>query len=293
MGIPYRKVLEDMSYKIIVDSSCELPAELMEDPHFCTIPFGLEVGGVDFVDDDHLDVKELLDAIAACPTCPKSSCPSPQLFLEKIEDNSVLNADRVYIITISEHLSGCYNSAVLAKNMYEENHQDKQIAVIDSLSASCGETQVAMLAHELEQEGGLFEDNVAKLENFRDNMETTFVLDNIETLRKNGRLSRVKALVATSLNIKPVLGADKGTIVQISQGIGMKKALNKLVDVIVKNGGELSKKRIIITHCNNLMRAEEVKKLLQAKVHAPNILVMATRGLSSLYANDGGIIVTY
>ena len=139
----------------------------------------------------------------------------------------------------------------------------------------------------------IIEEIEKQLNEYRDAMETTFVLDNVETLRKNGRLSRVKALVATSLNIKPVLAADKGTIVQIGQGIGMKKALNKLVDVIIKNGGELDKKRIIISHCNNVKRAEEVKKMLQSKVTAPNIKIMATRGLSSLYANDGGIIVTY
>lgn len=278
-----------MSYKIIVDSSCELPAELMEDSHFCSIPFGLEVGGTHFVDDKELDVEELLRQIAACPTCPKSSCPSPQLFLENIEGE----AQRIYIVTISSQLSGCYNSAVLAKNMYEENHSDKKIAVIDSQSASGGETQIALLAYELEKEGKSFEEIEEKLNAFRDAMETTFVLDNVETLRKNGRLSRVKALVATSLNIKPVLAADKGTIIQIGQGLGMKKALNKLVDVIIKNGGELDKKRIIISHCNNEKRAEEVKSMLQAKVQAPNITIMATRGLSSLYANDGGIIVTY
>lgn len=278
-----------MSYKIIVDSSCELPAELIEDPHFCSIPFGLEVGSTQYVDDKKLDVEELLRAIAACPTCPKSSCPSPQLFLENMEGEE----QRIYIVTISSNLSGCYNSAVLAKSMYEEQSSDKKIAVIDSLSASCGETQIAILAHELEKEGRPFEEIEAKLNEYRDAMETTFVLDNIETLRKNGRLSRVKALVATSLNIKPVLAADNGTIVQIGQGLGMKKALNKLVDVIIKNGGELGKKRIIISHCNNVIRAEEVKKMLQAKVHAPNIMILATRGLSSLYANDGGIIVTY
>ncbi len=278
-----------MSYKIIVDSSCELPVELIEDPHFCSIPFGLEVGGTQYVDDSKLDVEELLRAIADCPTCPKSSCPSPQLFLENMEGE----AQRIYIVTISSNLSGCYNSAVLAKSMYEEQYSDKKIAIIDSLSASGGETQIALLAHELEKEGKSFEEIEAQLNQYRDAMETTFVLDNIETLRKNGRLSRVKALVATSLNIKPVLAADNGTIVQIGQGIGMKKALNKLVDVIIKNGGELSKKRIIISHCNNAMRAEEVKKMLQAKVHAPNIVIMATKGLSSLYANDGGIIVTY
>ncbi len=278
-----------MSYKIIVDSSCELPAELIEDSHFCSIPFGLEVGEEQFIDNKELDVEDLLKKIAACPTCPKSSCPSPQLFLENIEGE----AQRIYIVTISSNLSGCYNSAVLAKGMYEEQHSDKKIAVIDSLSASGGETQIAMLAHELEKEGKSFEEIESQLNEYRDAMETTFVLDNVETLRKNGRLSRVKALVATSLNIKPVLAADNGTIVQIGQGIGMKKALNKLVDVIIKNGGELSKKRIIISHCNNVARAEEVKKMLQNKVQAPNISIMATRGLSSLYANDGGIIVTY
>lgn len=278
-----------MSYKIIVDSSCELPEDLVTDPHFCSIPFGLEVGDNHFVDNKELDVEELLRQIAACPTCPKSSCPSPQLFLENMEGE----VERIYIVTISSQLSGCYNSAVLAKNMYEEQHSDKKIAVIDSQSASGGETQIALLAKELEDAGKGFEEIETALNQYRDDMETTFVLDNIETLRKNGRLSRVKALVATSLNIKPVLAADKGTIVQIGQGIGMKKALNKLVDIIIKNGGELSKKRIIISHCNNVKRAEEVMKMLQAKVDAPNIKIMATRGLSSLYANDGGIIVTY
>lgn len=278
-----------MKYKIIVDSSCELPKEYVADPHFCTIPFGLEVGEEQFVDDEKLDVAQLLQKIAACPTCPKSSCPSPQLFLEKMEGD----AEHIYIVTISSQLSGCYNSAVLAKNMFEEKNPDKKIAVIDSQSASCGESQIALLARDLEEAGKSFEEIEEQLNQYRDAMETTFVLNNIETLRKNGRLSRVKALVATSLNIKPVLAADKGTIVQIGQGIGIKKALSKLVDVVINRGGELDKKRIIITHCNNLKRAEDVKNMLLSKVNAPNITIMAMKGLSSLYANDGGIIITY
>lgn len=278
-----------MNYKIIVDSSCELPAELRDDPHFCSIPFGLEVGGKQYVDDSQLDVEHLLTEIAACPTCPKSSCPSPQFYMESMEGE----AERIYIVTISGNLSGSYNSALLAKNMYEEQNSDKKIAVIDSLSASGGETQIAMLAHELEKEGLPFEEIEEKLNAFRDAMETTFVLDNVETLRKNGRLSRVKALLVTSLNIKPVLAAENGTIIQIGQGIGTKKALAKLVDVIIKKGVELDKKRIVISHCNNIMCAEEVKKMLQAKANASNVLILATRGLSSLYANEGGVIVAY
>lgn len=279
----------NMKYKIIVDSCCELPEEYASDPHFCSIPFGLEVGEHNLVDDKELDVANLLRLIAECPTCPKSSCPSPQLFME----NMAGEEERIYIITISSNLSGSYNSAIVAKKMFEEQHPGKKIAVIDSLSASGGETQIALLAKELEEAGESFEEIEARLNQYRDEMETSFVLDNVETLRKNGRLSRVKALLVTSLNIKPILAAENGTIIQVGQAIGLKKAMSKLVDTIIKNGGELSKKRIVITHCNNLKSAQEVKKMLQEKVNAQNIVILATRGLSTLYANDGGVIVTY
>lgn len=278
-----------MSYRIIADSSCELPEELLKTGYFHLVPFGLEVSGEQLIDDESMDVDDLLKKIAASPECPKSSCPSPQLFMDRMEGD----ATRIYIVTISAKLSGAYNSAVLAKSMYEEEHNDKQICIIDSMSASCGESQIAMLAHELEQQGLSFDEISARLEEYRDKMETCFVLDNLETLRKNGRLSGVKALVASTLSIKPVLVAKDGEIAQVSQGIGIRKALGKLVEEIIKRGGELSQKRIIITHCNNLSRAEEVKKLIENKIGTSNIIIMATKGLSSLYANDGGIIVTF
>lgn len=278
-----------MSYRIIADSSCELPEELLNTGYFHLVPFGLEISGEHLVDDESMDISELLKKIEASPECPKSSCPSPQLFMDRINSD----AEHIYIITISSKLSGSYNSAVLAKSMYEEEHDDKKICVIDSKSASCGESQIAMLAHELEQQGLPFEEISSRLEQYRDQLETCFVLDNLETLRKNGRLSGVKALVASTLSIKPVLVAKEGEIAQVSQGIGIRKALGKLVEEIIKRGGELTKKRIIITHCNNLSRAEEVKKLIENKIGTANIMIMATKGLSSLYANDGGIIVTF
>ena len=124
-------------------------------------------------------------------------------------------------------------------------------------------------------------------------MKTYFVLDNIETLRKNGRMSGVKALVATTLNIKPVLAGDKGSIVQAGQAIGIKKALMKMIEIIVKEAQNIKDKRIMITHCNNPQKAEWVKNALAEKTGNDNIVIMPTSGLSSLYANDGGIIVTY
>ena len=122
-------------------------------------------------------------------------------------------------------------------------------------------------------------------------MNTYFVLDNLETLRKNGRLSKVKALVASTLSIKPVMGADNGSIVQLGQSIGIKKALTKMVDNAIKDTSDTENKMLMITHCNNPERADFVKKQLEEKANFKKIIIMNTAGISSMYANDGGVII--
>lgn len=276
-----------MSYKIVVDSCCELPKEYLSDSRFERVPLGIEVGDYQILDDENFNQTEFLQKVAAYPKCPKSSCPSPERYMEAYH----VDAEHIYVVTLSSKLSGSYNSAQLGKNLYKETYGEKKIHVVDSESASGGETQIALKLMELEEAGCSFEETVEQITKFRDEMNTYFVLDNLETLRKNGRLSSVKAVVASTLNIKPVMGADKGTIIQRGQGIGMKKALAKMADMIVAELKDASKKRIIISHCNAGGRAETVKQLLAGKVSCREILVLDTAGISSMYANDGGVIV--
>lgn len=276
-----------MKYKIVVDSCCELPKEYLSDERFERVPLGIEVGDYHILDDETFDQAEFLKRVAAYPKCPKSFCPSPERFMEAYRTE----AEHVFAVTLSSKLSGSYNSAELGKRLYLEHYGEKKIHVVDSESASGGEAQIALKLLELEEEGLFFEEIVEKIEAFRDEMNTYFVLDNLETLRKNGRLSSVKAVVASTINIKPVMGADKGTIYQRGQGIGMKKALAKMADMIAGELMDAAKKRIIITHCNAAERAQTVKRLLESKVSVREILVMDTAGISSMYANDGGVIV--
>lgn len=276
-----------MDYKIVVDSCCELPKELLADAKYQRVPLGLEVGDYQIQDDENFNQKEFLQKVAACPVCPKSSCPSPEKYMEAYQTE----AENVYVVTLSSHLSGSHNSAVLGEKLYHEQYGDKNICIVDSQSASGGETQIALKIRDLEEMGLKFEEIVEKIKAFRDEMVTYFVLDNLETLRKNGRLSAVKALVASTLNIKPLMAGDKGVIVQRGQSIGMKKALNKLVDAIVAETKE-GHNRLIISHCNALERAEQVKKSILERRHFEEVLIMDTAGISSMYANDGGIIVT-
>ncbi len=277
-----------MSYKIVVDSCCELPKEYRMDSRFERIPLGLEVDEYRILDDENFNQADFLKRIAQSPNCPKSSCPSPEHFMEAYH----VEAEHIYVVTLSAKLSGSYNSAVLGKNLYYEKYGDKKIHVIDSQSASCGETQIALKLMELEEQGLSFEEIVVQIEVFRDNMLTYFVLDNLETLRKNGRLSNVKAMVASTLNIKPLMTEEKGVIIQKGQCIGIKKALSKLADTIVNETVDSESRSLIITHCNAPKRAEAVRDMILRKKTFKKCIIMDTGGISSMYANDGGVIVT-
>ena len=277
-----------MRYKIVVDSCCELPDEYKNDPRFERVPLTLEVGEYRILDDETFDQREFLNKVAAYPKCPKSACPSPECY----KNAYTSDAEHIYCVTLSSHLSGSYSSAVLGKNLYEEEFGKKDIYVCDSESASIGETQLAMKIMEWEEEGVMsFPQIVKKLEAFRSAMSTYFVLDNLDTLRKNGRLTGVKALIASTLSIKPVMGADRGVIIQKGQAVGIKKALIKMADTIVSEGKNLESKVLYISHCNCPSRATLMKDLLLARAKFRNVKILDTAGVSSMYANEGGVIV--
>lgn len=278
-------------YKIVADSSAELPAKYDNDKRFVHVPFHIQVGNEHIVDVDGIDVMSLLGKIAACKDCPKSSCPSPDAFMEAFKGPE----KRIYVVTISSHLSGCYNSAVLAKNMYDEEYGDKEIFVIDSLSASGGESLLALRAMELEEQGIAFKAVCDRLTQYRDEITTYVVIDNLDTFIKNGRLGRVTGLAASTLRIKPLLKGDNGELIAVEKAIGLRKAWNAMATRITREvaSDASNTKRIIITHCNNLAGAEKVKDMLKACSQFSEFIIMQTHGLSSVYANDGGIIVVY
>lgn len=277
-----------MSYKIVVDSCCDLPEEYRKDPRFEIVPLGLEVGDYHIMDDENFNQKEFLEKVATSDQCPKSACPSPDRYMRAY----TTDAEDVYVVTLSSHLSGSYNSAILGKEIYHEELGDKNIYVADSLSAACGETQIALKAMELAESGLSFEEVIPLLETYRDKMSTYFVLDNLDTLRKNGRLSGMKAFVASTLNIKPICAGNHGDIVQRGQGVGIKKALIKMTELVVRETEHPEEKRLMISHCNCFERAMVVKDMIMAKAPFQDVIVVDTAGVASMYANDGGIVVT-
>lgn len=277
-----------MSYKIAIDSCGELLDEWKNDGRIESIPLTLTVGGENIIDDEKFDQKDFLKKVAACPECPKSACPSPERYMKAYE----CDAEHIYAVTLSAELSGSYNSAILGKNLFLEEQPEKKVHVFNSKSASGGQSLIAMKIVECEEKGLSFEEVVSEVEKYIEEMSTFFVLENLETLRKNGRLSRVKALVASALKIKPVMGSTpEGTICQLDQARGMNKAIVKMVDHIGEKGINIPEKTVAITHCNCPERAKMLEEAIREKLHPAKIVVMDTAGVSSMYANDGGVIV--
>ncbi len=277
-----------MDYKIVIDSCGEFTPSMEEDPHFERIPLGLTIEDRYFVDDDGFDPMEFLRAVSNSKEVPRSSCPSPERFMEAFEGDF----ERVYVITLSSKLSGSYNSARLAKDMYLEEHKDKKICLIDSKSASVGQTLIGLEIKKCEDLCMPYDEILRVVYNYRDQQQTFFVLESLDHLIKNGRISNFKAFVATAMNIKPICGSTpEGEIRQLGQGRGMKKALAKMAQLIKDMTVHQEELTIAFSYVNNAQRAAEVRKLLKEVAPFKEIIMLPARGVTTLYAAQGGIVV--
>ena len=176
----------------------------------------------------------------------------------------------------------------------KEEYPDKKINVFNSCSASAGQTLILMKLQECLEAGKAFSEVVSEVEQYIEEQTTLFVLESLETLRKNGRLSGLKATLVNVLNIKPVMGSTpEGTIQQLDMGRGMKKAVMKMVEQIGKTVIHPTDKYLMISHCNCLKRAEWLKVEIEKKYAFKGTVIVDTAGVATMYANDGGIIVAY
>lgn len=278
-----------MSFHIVCDSCTDLTEEDLKKGCYTLVPLTLLVDGEEIIDDETFDQADFLAKVAASKESVKSACPAPESYMEAYS-----KADDIYVVTLSAELSGSYNSAVLGKNLYEEENGTKNIHVVNSRGAATTQVLIARKLNEYASQGMPFEEVVDKIEEYTTSLRTYFVLETLEVLRKNGRLSRLSATIADALNIKPVMiGTRDGVIQKAAQARGMKKALAKMVEHMGSEGRDLTGRQFVISHCNCYERAVYVKELIKKHLHAEDVDIVDTKGVSSLYACDGGIIVSY
>ena len=277
-----------MEYKIIADSCCDLTPELSEQLGAISVPLTMRLGQKEFTDDDTLDLPNFMAEMKACTEKSSSAAPSPYMYKTAIE-----SARRSFIITLSSQLSSSYSNAELGKT-YAEESGEADTHVLDSKSASAGEVLIAVKLRELLSKGLPKNQIVSAITHFIDNMKTYFVLERHDNLLKNGRLNKITGKILNILNIKLVMGSDKiGNIALYAKPRGTKQMLEKLVSLIKSSEKPTSGERVVISHCNNPSLAQQLSSAIKQSFDFKEILVVPTRGLSSFYADDQGIIMAF
>ena len=279
---------------ILADSCCDLSPELLKKTQAKIAPLTITIDDTHYVDDGTVDIPPYLAAMKASKNPVRSACPSPDLYAEDIRATE----GDCFIVTLSAKLSGSHNAASLGVQLAQEDMPEKKVHVFDSESASAGETYIALMIHDLTAAGKSFEQIVELVEEKIRSMHTLFVLDSLDNLVKNGRISRTVALLANVLSIRLLMSDDgHGAIKNISKARGIKGALGQMVETCRKHTEGLAapaSQRLVISYCNCPERARQVRDMIREKCPAiGEIILTPTSALSSMYANDGGIVIAY
>lgn len=278
---------------ILADSCCDLSPELLKKTQAKIAPLTITIDDTHYVDDGTVDIPPYLAAMKASKNPVRSACPSPDLYAEDIRATE----GDCFIVTLSAKLSGSHNAASLGVQLAQEDMPEKKVHVFDSESASAGETYIALMIHDLIAAGKSFEQIVELVEEKIRSMHTLFVLDSLDNLVKNGRISRTVALLANVLSIRLLMSDDgHGAIKNISKARGIKGALGQMVETCRKHteGLAAASQRLVISYCNCPERARQVRDMIREKCPAIGEIVMTpTSALSSMYANDGGVVIAY
>lgn len=278
---------------ILADSCCDLSPELLKKTQAKIAPLTITIDDTHYVDDGMVDIPPYLAAMKASKNPVRSACPSPDLYAEDIRATE----GDCFIVTLSAKLSGSHNAASLGVQLAQEDMPEKKVHVFDSESASAGETYIALMIHDLIAAGKSFEQIVELVEEKIRSMHTLFVLDSLDNLVKNGRISRTVALLANVLSIRLLMSDDgHGAIKNISKARGIKGALGQMVETCRKHteGLAAASQRLVISYCNCPERARQVRDMIREKCPAiGEIILTPTSALSSMYANDGGIVIAY
>lgn len=276
-------------WKIVADSGCDYRQlkNLAPDTEFISVPLTIQVGDQAFVDDANLDIDHMMEAMEASKSAAGSACPSPQAYQAAFE-----GAENIFVITITGGLSGSFNAARVARDMFVEEHPEVNIHLIDSLSAGGEMDLIVDEINRLIAAGLEFEELVQAITTYQENSKLLFVLAKVDNLVKNGRLSKLVGTVVGLLNIRMVGEASsEGKLELLQKARGHKKSVTAAFEEMKKagyNGG-----RIVMAHRNNDKFFQQFSELV--KVSFPNAVVdqVATSGLCSFYAEEGGLLMGY
>ncbi|SHH02326.1 EDD domain protein, DegV family [Tepidibacter thalassicus DSM 15285] len=284
-----KDVFDLNSIKLITDSSCDLPENIIKEYNISVIPLNILFEDKCYLDGVDIDKKEFYKKIKNADKLPKTSSPSPDRFLKEYN----CEEENILVISLSSDLSSTYNNALIGKNMYLEEHKSKRIEVVDSRTASMGLGLLVLKVAKLIKEGKDIDYILKKIEENIKNSFTYVVLDTIENAVKSGRISSFKEKIVQILNLKVIIKVEDGLVKVFDKARGDKKSLNKLIGFIEDAGINTSEKILAICHANALDKALKLKELINKKHKFKNIIISEIGAAIGTYSSTGAVLISF
>ena len=274
-----------MNFKIIADSSSDMLT--LEGVPFEVTPLKIVTDKKEYIDNQNLNIDEMVNDLFSYKGKSSSSCPNADEWLTAFGD-----AQYIFCITITATLSGSYNAACIAKEMYEEQYPDRKVFVINSLSTGPEMKLIVEKIKELIITGKTYEETCKEIELYTKKTGLIFMLESMKNLANNGRVSHIVAKAAGLLGIRVVGKASNvGDLQPLDKARGEQKAITSIINCMHEEGYWGGKVRI--AHCQNEKVAESLKSLITNEFAKADVEIYACRGLCSFYAEKGGVLVGF
>lgn len=273
--------------KLLVDGGCDLPKETLEKYNIGIVGLNISFGEESFIGGLEIDNETFYKRMKEEKELPKTSCPSPDRFIEAYKGE-----EDVLLLTVSSKLSGTYSSAKLAKDMYDSEFGDKKVEVLDTMSGSIGQGLLAIKASELISNGKSLDEVIEALNDLKEDILFYGTLETLDNAIKGGRINPIAGKIINALNFKAIIQVTEGIVKPIDKARGVNNSLKKILDYIDNNINQPSDRVLAIAHAYCNEKAVKIKESLESKYKFKEIIIAEIGPVMGTYTSEGAILVS-
>ena len=274
--------------KLITDGSCDLSKDIIEKYNIEVIGLNVSFGDETYIGGVEIDNDTFYKRMANSKELPKTSCPSPEKFIESYD----CEEDNIIVLTLASSLSGTYSTARLAKDIFIEQNPNKKIEIIDTQNGCAGQGNLVVKAAQMIQEGKNFEEIVENIEKIKHDVIHYGTLETLENAIKGGRVSPLKAAIANAFNFKIVVEIGKGEVKPVDKARGEINSLKKVVENVLKLSEDTNNKILSIAHANCPEKAIKVREMLEKENQFKEVMISEVGPVMGTYTAKGAILVS-
>lgn len=274
--------------KLITDGSCDLSQEIIDRSKVEIVDVMVSFGDKSYSTRTDITMPEFYEMMKDYNELPKTSCPSPNQFLDAFD----CEEDNIIVLCLTSKLSGIYNSAVLAKNMYEEeNGNKKRIEIIDTTTGSIGQALLVSKVANMINEDKSMDEIVNTIEKLKHEVVFYGALYTLENAIKGGRINAIAGKIIGALNLKAIVHITDGLVKPMDKARGDKNSINKVIDYIKNNVHKTSGTKLAIGHANCPEKAIKIKEILENYHNFKEVHVMEVGPSMGVYTSEGAVLV--